>query len=388
MKKKIHTLFKHAVLITFFLTAFSLTPKAQVSVSFQVFYNQLTPYGSWINYPSYGYVWIPTQVPQGFRPYATGGHWVYTDDGWAWLSDYDWGWAPFHYGNWFYDQYYGWMWLPDYEWAPAWVTWGEYGDNYCWAPIGPHITFGISYRPPVYCWTFVPHGYITNVNVSRYYVSHVNNTTVINNITVINNVNTVGGRGYVRGPQPQNVERFTHTSVHPVAIRASSTPGRGSVQSGQLAIYRPAINRSGGNFAPTHVQDYHNLHQNSLPAVNTHIRQETFAAAHNNSPLTRPANNNVVHNVPNNSAPNNNPRATMPVHRSTNPSNNNPVRNNTVHQDNAQTNRPAIHPQQNRPNTNPQHNAPNRQPMQQRTPANRPAQHVQPRTEPPRDNHH
>ena len=280
----------HAVLITFFLTAFSSAPKAQLSVSFQVFYDQLTPYGNWINYPNYGYVWIPTQVPQGFRPYATGGHWVYTSDGWAWVSDYDWGWAPFHYGNWFYDQYYGWMWLPDYEWAPAWVTWGEYGDNYCWAPIGPHITFGISYRPPVYCWTFVPHGYITNVNVSRYYVSHVNNTTVINNITVINNVNTVGGRGYVRGPQPQNVERFTHTSVNPVAIRASSTPGRGSVQGGQLAIYRPAINRTGGSFAPTHVQDYHNLPQNSLPAVNTHIKQETFAAAHSSSPLTRPAN--------------------------------------------------------------------------------------------------
>lgn len=275
------------------------------------------------------------------------------------------------------------MWLPDYEWAPAWVTWGEYGDNYCWAPIGPHITFGISYRPPVYCWTFVPHGYITNVNVSRYYVSHINNTTVINNIRVINNVNTVGGRGYVRGPQPQNVERFTHKSIRPIAIRASASPGAGRVQNGQLAIYRPAINRSGGNFAPTHVQDYHNFHQNSLPAVNTHIRQETFAAAHTSSPLARPANNNVVHN-----APNNNKRATAPVRRSPNPTNNNPVRNNTVRQNNAQTNRTAIHPQQNHPNTNPQHNVPSRQPVQQRAPVNRPAPHVQPRTEPPRDNHH
>lgn len=72
MKKNIRNFFVHAVLISFFLTAFSFTPKAQVSVSFQVFYDQLSPYGSWINYPDYGYVWIPTQVPQGFRPYATG----------------------------------------------------------------------------------------------------------------------------------------------------------------------------------------------------------------------------------------------------------------------------------------------------------------------------
>ena len=262
--------------------------------------------------------------------------------------------------------------------------------------LGPHVSFGISYRPPVYCWTFVPHGYITNVNVSHYYVSHINNTTVINNITVINNVNTVGGHGYVRGPQPQNVERFTHTSVRPVAIHASASPGAGRVQNGQLAIYRPAINRNGGgNFAPTHVQDYHNLHQNSLPAVNTHIKAETFAAAHSSSPLTRPANNNTARtnaNQPNNNpvhnAPNNNQRVTTPVHRSANPTNNNAVRNNTVHQNNnPQTNRTVVHQQQNHPNTNPQHNVPNRQPPQQRMPANRPVTPAQPRNEPPKENH-
>ena len=107
MKNKLRIFFLHAVLIMFFFTAFTPAPKAQLSVSFQVFYDQLSPYGSWINYPNYGYVWLPTRVPQGFRPYANGGHWVYTNDGWAWVSDYDWGWAPFHYGNWFYDQYYG-----------------------------------------------------------------------------------------------------------------------------------------------------------------------------------------------------------------------------------------------------------------------------------------
>src|SRR5580693_6871383 len=135
MKKKIFVTVIHLALLSLLLTGFSTVAKAQVGVSFQVFYDQLSPYGSWISYPEYGYVWVPTGVPSGFRPYSTGGHWVYTPDGWTWVSDYSWGWAPFHYGNWFYDQNYGWMWLPDYDWAPAWVTWGEYGDNYCWAPI-------------------------------------------------------------------------------------------------------------------------------------------------------------------------------------------------------------------------------------------------------------
>jgi hypothetical protein len=75
------------ILLVFLTTGLiSVTPlytKAQqVSVSFQVFYDQLSPYGTWVNYQRYGYVWVPTAVPGGFRPYATGGHWVYTDDGW------------------------------------------------------------------------------------------------------------------------------------------------------------------------------------------------------------------------------------------------------------------------------------------------------------------
>src|SRR5207249_4016053 len=104
---------------------------AQVSISFQVFYDGLAPYGSWVTYPGYGYAWAPRYG--GFRPYVTGGHWVFTDLGWTWVSDYDWGWAPFHYGTWVDDPVYGWLWIPGYDWAPAWVVWGTYGDYYGWA---------------------------------------------------------------------------------------------------------------------------------------------------------------------------------------------------------------------------------------------------------------
>ena len=62
---------------------------AQGYVSFQVFYDQLGSYGQWINYPNYGYVWLP-DAGRDFTPYSTGGHWVFTDYGWTWVSDYDW----------------------------------------------------------------------------------------------------------------------------------------------------------------------------------------------------------------------------------------------------------------------------------------------------------
>ena len=64
-------------------------------MSYQTFYDQLSPYGSWINYPGYGYVWVP-QANAGFSPYETDGSWQYTDYGWTWVSDYAWGWATFH----------------------------------------------------------------------------------------------------------------------------------------------------------------------------------------------------------------------------------------------------------------------------------------------------
>jgi len=68
-------------------------------ITYQTFYDDLSPYGDWIYYPEYGYVWQPDMGPD-FRPYSTGGHWVWSDEyEWMWVSDYDWGWAPFHYGR-------------------------------------------------------------------------------------------------------------------------------------------------------------------------------------------------------------------------------------------------------------------------------------------------
>jgi hypothetical protein len=60
------------------------------SVNFQVFYDNLSPYGTWVNNPEYGYVWIPNVAP-GFSPYSTNGYWVFTDEGWTWVSNYPWG---------------------------------------------------------------------------------------------------------------------------------------------------------------------------------------------------------------------------------------------------------------------------------------------------------
>ncbi len=103
-------------------------------VDFSFIYSYLAPYGYWVYLSPYGHVWIPRHVPFGWRPY-TRGRWVWTDLGWLWVSNFDWGWLVFHYGRWSWHNRLGWFWVPGTVWAPAWVIW-TWGDLYVgWAPF-------------------------------------------------------------------------------------------------------------------------------------------------------------------------------------------------------------------------------------------------------------
>jgi len=48
----------------------------------------LDPYGSWVEDPNNGTVWVPSPdvVGDDFAPYSTAGHWAYDDD-YLWVSD-------------------------------------------------------------------------------------------------------------------------------------------------------------------------------------------------------------------------------------------------------------------------------------------------------------
>jgi hypothetical protein len=120
-------------------------PARAVSVEIEVgaFYTALAGYGTWIELTPLGRVWIPGNVPAGWRPYSRG-HWAYTEVGWTWVSNWEWGWAPFHYGRWALDPEHGWVWVPGTVWAPAWVAW-RYGDGWVgWAPLPPAATWSFT----------------------------------------------------------------------------------------------------------------------------------------------------------------------------------------------------------------------------------------------------
>ncbi len=216
-------------------------------ITYQTFYDNLSPYGTWIAYPGYGNVWNP-HIQAGFRPYATNGRWAYSHQGWAWQSNYNWGWAPFHYGSWLYDDMYGWLWKPGYEWSPAWVTWGSSGNNYAWAPLMPEVNIGIqfgNYRPHAYYWNVCGRDHIYDRNISNVIV---HNTNVTNNITIINNYNrNTTNNYYAKGPDVNEVQRYTRNKIEPVTFRDVNQIKQTRQIGNVVQVYRPSVQNNGNS---------------------------------------------------------------------------------------------------------------------------------------------
>ncbi|WPQ65000.1 DUF6600 domain-containing protein [Chitinophaga sancti] len=211
------------------------------SITYQTFYDDLSPYGNWIDYPGYGHVWSPGMDGE-FRPYATNGHWVYSNEGWMWASDFSWGWAPFHYGRWFYDDAYGWLWIPGYDWSPAWVTWGAVDNYYCWAPLGPGVGVGAAYggwRPHDYYWNQVPKDHMYDNDLSRV----VTRPNSADRISVINNFSTTHRNNlyYSQGPNVAEVQRYTNRTITPMAIQETRVRGNAVQTGNNMQVYRPQV---------------------------------------------------------------------------------------------------------------------------------------------------
>jgi len=154
-------------------------------------YADLSNYGQFVQDPTYGQVWYPTQVPADWAPYRYG-QWSYVQPwGWTWVDDQPWGFTPFHYGRWA-NVGGRWGWVAGQAerrpvYAPALVAFiggagigvgvGVSGGAFAWVPLAPDEP----YIPPYH----VSEAYARQVNVANV------STTVINNIN-INNTTVVG----------------------------------------------------------------------------------------------------------------------------------------------------------------------------------------------------
>lgn len=219
--------------------------RVSATITYQDFYDSLSPYGTWIEYSGYGHVWRP-RLEGDFRPYATNGNWNYSDDGWMWSSNYDWGWAPFHYGRWINDSSYGWLWVPGYEWSPAWVTWGYVDDYYAWAPLSPVINVGLRYdswRPRANDWNFARREYINDRNIGDRIEGTSVNARFSSQINVINNFNTTKNNNYYysKGPELNEVEKYSKQRIQPVTIHPVEKISDAKLRGNEMHVYKPDV---------------------------------------------------------------------------------------------------------------------------------------------------
>jgi hypothetical protein len=222
------------------------------------FYNDLSPYGTWVSLEGYGWCWQPRAVviSRAWRPYCDGGHWVYTDAGWFWQSDYSWGWAPFHYGRWYMHPSCGWVWTPDRVWGPAWVTWRTGGDACGWAPLPPRASFdvrlgwrfnGVSvgasfdFGLGIGAFAFVGFGDFCNHNLAPHCLPPARVRTVYNQTTIINNYEVHNNTIVHRGVPIERVSAASRVPVPRATVR-ELPPGSARMPSQTASVvYRPQL---------------------------------------------------------------------------------------------------------------------------------------------------
>jgi len=214
------------------------------------FYDYMQPYGMWVSYSPYGYVWIPGNVGYKWRPY-TRGHWAWTDYGWTWVSLERWGWAAYHYGRWGWDRRLGWYWVPDVIWGPAWVAW-RWGDVHIgWAPLSPGVDFipgsGFgrhNWNIPGNSWNFVNGRDFLDRSLDRWVLPVERNVTIINRTVINVNVIARDNRVVNDGVDLDHVRRLTNRTVEKYALKEAPKVGEERVEGRDLVLYKPTITRS------------------------------------------------------------------------------------------------------------------------------------------------
>jgi hypothetical protein len=215
------------------------------------FHSALDSHGTWVDDPTYGTVWVPnsSEVGAGYTPYQTAGHWALdANDQYVWVSDYDWGWAPYHYGRWVEIEGRGWSWIPGRVYSGAWVNWGADGayGTVGWAPMPPEyvwrggVAVSYSYSGPAR-WSYVGRGdvFATNVGARVYTGSQAASAA-----GSVHPMGGGGGGGHSNGPAPSSLGVSSGQVPH---VTAASSAGIAKAQN----FGKPSTAASLGGHAPT-----------------------------------------------------------------------------------------------------------------------------------------
>ncbi|HSS48775.1 MAG TPA: DUF6600 domain-containing protein [Thermoanaerobaculia bacterium] len=225
-------------------------PGGHASVDVGFFYDDLASYGNWVERPNYGWAWRPRAVASSWRPYQAG-HWVWTDDGWTWISNEPYGWATYHYGRWYDDPDYGWEWIPGNEWAPAWVAWQESNDYLGWAPLPPSVDFrpGIELNVSLGAdaYVFVPERQFLATRLNAYFVPRADCERIYRSGRNITRYNVVGNRVFNQGVQVDRLQQVVGRPVPRYQIADLNADQRhqgARVAQNRVALFRPQVDKA------------------------------------------------------------------------------------------------------------------------------------------------
>jgi hypothetical protein len=216
------------------------------NVDLGFFYDDLAPYGTWVQTPGYGWAWAPSGVSVSWRPYENG-HWIWTDLGWTWVSDEPFGWATYHYGNWAFDPEFGWMWIPGHEWAPAWVSWQVGPDYIGWGPVPPSYRFGGRVALAPEDCVFVPSRDFLAPSVARFAVAPSRVRPIFRDTRNYTSFRRVGGSVFVGGLSVDRVQRYTGRRVprYQVTNLGAGFRHRGALVRGdRVEVFRPRVSKT------------------------------------------------------------------------------------------------------------------------------------------------
>ena len=204
--------------------------------------------------------------------------------GWTWVGDEPWGYAPYHYGNWFYASN-RWCWYPGaYTYAPVYrpalVGFFSFGfggggfsigfGNIGWVPLAPYEAF--------HPWWGPGYGY--------------GRTTIVNNITNIRNVTIVNNYRNFRAPNSAAAVSnanfangdFKHVvSLHETELK-TATPVRGVLpvvptQHNLVLNPRAATPISSNAALSNRFANFHNANAANAHAPSFATQRETVATA-------------------------------------------------------------------------------------------------------------
>jgi hypothetical protein len=244
------------------------------TVSFQSFYDLLTPMGEWIqitkeevneetgdgNGQSYAsdiaedelvFVWRPAGVEYGWRPY-TNGKWVYTERGWVWFGNDQWGSAVYHYGRWWNSRKLGWVWMPGYVWAPAWVQWRVADSQIGWCPLSPRAKWRIStgitesnyrYRPKDEDWVFINKSVFADEISRGSILSSVENGSIVRNSKSVLNIKTENEAVVHAGPDAKDIERASGKSVEQRNLKFVSDRNMAGIFGKEISVFREPLTK-------------------------------------------------------------------------------------------------------------------------------------------------